>query len=571
MESQFDNDHVKPKTRLSVKVLVALNALVFAIILSTHLVGIRVTKKILHDTTRNTSIDIKAKQFLADLPDIALPAAYGVPLHIRNPATNQWGRGTCWCWSMLYILETQYREQGIKQGFLKENEYVKFSIQAFAATVGNYCRAHPTEKVCGYGKFLKGSTNDNQVEAFPYFLEAIQGLNLSLMPDTVCPYVPIPSNVTDFQCDNFAEANKSNPIRFTFKGMTTVYDTRAIKQLLFEKKHPLGIGTPLGTISFTVKCSEDAYKNHPQCVNKVYRCPDTEDEQYCARLEYQGRTKDGTFVTIDSAERQTNFGGHAMNVVGYNDNWRYNARISSEKSVQPAKGTLILHNSWRADGHSVEYLLGERTLENEQTSCPNHRAPENWIPATLECATENRDDVHKCSKDILRVRGHGLTDGVDVLNCTSSDKFYCDSSLQYVLKRREGDSEDVDVYELDSGLHDIGFIAWSDKVAPHEVRIKTLPFWALDRYFTVAGKVVENDPNECGFYALPYQVVENMRRRSWDLFDNFKSSDYEVEFAPSSYLRSPESKAYNTKWLEESTYTQEYPEMNGPIPFNYVY
>ncbi|EAX95690.1 hypothetical protein TVAG_144390 [Trichomonas vaginalis G3] len=568
MYSQYE-DNNKKKTSLGVKVLVALNALVLALIVVTYVVGIRVQKRIADTTIRNNTFDNLFKEFEAELPDIALPSAYAPPY--INPATDQAHRGTCWCWSTLYNLETQYREQGIKKGFLDEKTFVKFSIQAFVSVVGNYCRAHPTEKACGYGGFKRNSTNDNQVEAFPYFLKMIQGLDSSVVADQVCPYVPDPSPVTDFQCDNFYKQNESNPIRFNFKGMTTVYDTRAIKQLLFLKKHPLGIGTPLGTINFYAKCSEAPYSNHPHCQKKVFRCPDSQTEEYCALLEFQGRTKDGTFVGIDKADRQTEFGGHAMNVVGYNDNWRYNSRISSDKSVQPSKGCLILHNSWRADGHSVQYLLGNRTLENEQVLCPNVRAPENWIPATLDCVKKNKDDPSKCSKDILRVRGNGTTHGADIIKCTSTDTFYCDQNLKYILKRKSDDDDgSLDVYELDNGLHDIGFIAWSDTQEPMEVRIKAMPFWGIDRYMTPENVEVENNADECGFYALPYQVIENMRRRSFDLFDNFKSSDYEVEFLDSSYINAKVKESYNYDWLKSSTQQQNLHQFNEPIPF-YVY
>jgi len=451
-----------------------------------------------------------------------LPDSYAVPHSARNPATNQANRGTCWAWSTLYNLETQYKQQGIRQGYLKENQYVKFSVQAFAAKLANFCIQHPDEKVCKYGGNARNpiSTNDNQVEALPYFLKAISDLNVSIVPDSVCPYFEDENSTTDLQCPDYEKAVVKNPIRFTFKKMTTVYDTRSIKQLLYAKQHPIGIGTPLGTVNFEVKCSNPTYASLPQCTNESFICKGTVDEK-CANLKIQGRTRDGTFVTIDNPQRQNSFGGHAMNIVGYNDNWRYLNRIASPKSVENAKGCLILHNSWKAGGHSVEYLMGKRTLENEQTSCPNHESGENWIPATEECAMAHYNDITACSKDIKRVRGHGLTDGADLIKCTSDNPFFCIKDNFYVLKRKSENSEDLDVYELPNGLHSIGMIAWADGEQPEAIRIETLPFWALGRYFTPVN-LVPNNPEECGFYALPYQTIENMRRRNWDLFDNFK-------------------------------------------------
>jgi hypothetical protein len=576
LESKFNQEVTSStkktsKNSLMLGVLVVLNILCLAFIVAIVIYA-QETSEVVKKAIASP-VDHLAQEFVDSLPEALLPDSYAVPLSARNPATNQASRGTCWAWATLYNLETQYKQQGVAKGYLKENEYVKFSVQAFAAKLGNFCLAHPEEKVCQYGGYArpgeKVSTNDNQVEALPYFLKAIQDLNVSVVPDAVCPYIPTPSSVTDFQCPGFDEAVKKNPIRFNFKGMTTVYDTRSIKQLLYAKQHPLGIGTPLGTVNFEVRCDEEQYSNLTQCVEGSYICKGTVDD-HCAVIQIQGRTKDGTFVSIDNAQRQTSYGGHAMNIVGYNDNWRYLNRIAGPKSVENAKGCLILHNSWMASGHSVEYLMGKRTLENEATSCPNHDSGENWIPATAECAIANYNDLTKCSQDIKRVRGHGLTNGADLLKCTSSDPFFCTKDNKYVLKRKSDNSEDLDVYELPNGLHSIGMITWSDEEQPKEVRIETLPFWALGKYFTPVN-LVENNPEECGFYALPYQTIENMRRRNWDLFDNFKASDYEVEFEPSSYAAAPESKSYDTSYLLNSTYTASDAIFDGPIPFNLVY
>jgi len=504
------------------------------------------------------------------LPESYLPDSFAVDTDYRNPATNQAQRGTCWAWSTLYILETQYRQQGISQGFLNPDEYVKFSVQAFVSKLWNYCIEHQNSKVCQYGGFLQNTSDDNQVEALPYFLREIPDLNVSIVPDAVCPYINTPSPDTDFKCDDLPTALKSNPIRFTFKGMTTVFDVRAAKQLLLTKQRPLGIGTPLGTVNYVVSCSDPTYESLPQCVNKSFLCPNTQDSSYCAVLAFEGRLSDGTFISIDTPTRQSSYGGHAMNVVGYNDNWRYDNRIASSHSVESSKGCLILHNSWMANGHSIEYLMGRRTLENELTSCPNMRAPQNWIPATAECAIENYTDVRKCSTDIKRIRGHGLTNGADVLNCTNTNPLYCKLNHSYVLKRKE-DSEDVDVYELENGLHSIGVITWGDGEEPHEERLETLPFWALDRSMKPYVDLVENNDQECGFYALPYSAIDNVRKRQWDLFDNFKVSDFDIEFEASSYERSPASKSYNTTYLNLSTYHQSDAQFDGPIPFNLIY
>lgn len=578
-QSLLDNEQPKSKySKLKIGLIIC-NVLAFIVLIFVTIYSYKVH----HDVQqpRKSPLDLVAEKFYDALPESLLPDSFAVDKIYRNPATDQKSRGTCWAWSTLYVLETQYRAQGIRQGFLKENEYVKFSMQAFGAFLGNYCIKHPEIKECHYGNFLNGpekkSTDDGQVEGLWYYLKDVEELHKAIVPDAVCAYVPTGSPETDFRCDNLSEALKSNPIEFKIKNFETAYDTRHIKQMLYTKQRPLGIGIPLGTINYYVRCSDPIYADLKQCKEKQFLCPRSQNEsEYCAKMNFYGYTADGTFVSIGKAIRQNSIGGHAMNVVGYNDNWRYNNRFSSDMSVQNSKGCFILHNSWSTGGHSIDYLMGRRTMENEQTQCPNHRAPETWIPATLDCIKQNKNDVKKCSTDIQRVRGKGLAIGADLLNCTwnrgdKSNVRHCPVNHSFVLKRLP-DRDDVDVYELPNGLHSVGVITWSDdQPEPVETRIETVPFWALHTILKPVGEIAEQNPQECGFYALPYQSVENMRRRAYDLFDNFKVSDIEVEFASHSYARSPDSKNYDTSYLKASTYTQEDTVFDGAIPFNLVY
>lgn len=505
-------------------------------------------------------LDYLAKQYADSLPDTFLPDHYRVDQDYYFPATDQASRGTCWCFSTIYLLNTQYRAQGIRQGYLKEDEYVNFSVQAFAAFLGNWCKEHKEEKVCGYGGFLINTTNDNQIEALDYFYRAIPELKNSLVPESVCPYVKTQSPDTDFQCDNFSDAIKNNPIEFHVKKMTTVYDVRAIKQLLIKAQRPLGIGTPVANMVFYVKCDDSEYSDTDECKEKTYPCP-YEDGSYCYPLKVSARTGDSVFASSEYIERIVEGGGHAMNVVGYNDNYQYYDRFSPKESIADMKGTFIIHNSWGATpGHSIDFLLGLRTLENEEVQCPNHGSSLNWIPASFDCINENHDHT-KCGTDIKRIRGRGITKHADLLNCTSN---ICGKGNLYVLQGKS----DAETVSLSNGLHRTNFINVTDINNPQTVSF-SYPFWALGQIMKpVDSEFVQNDVFDCGFYALPYKTLEEYRRRSWDLFDNFKVSDIEIEFTPSSYLSAPEAQGKNLEYLKKSSYTIPKVELDGPIPLD---
>lgn len=510
-------------------------------------------------------LDYLAQQYADALPDSYLPDHFRVDQSYYVPATNQYSRGTCWAFSTIYLLMTQYRNQGIKQGYLLPTEYVNFSVQAFVSHVGNYCRSHPTEKVCGYGGFLINTTNDNEVEALDYFFKLPElNLSTSIVPESVCPYYHTLDESTDFKCDNLADALKNNPIEFTIKKMTTVYDTRAVKQLLYKSQRPLGIGIPTSKLNFYVPCKDSEYENSKECVEHYYPCPYAQDGSYCYILGVSGRTGDGVFASSDYIERVVQAGGHAMNVVGYNDNYRYNDRLSPTESISTLHGAFILHNSWGpTPGHSIDFLVGKRTLENEEVMCPNHGNPLNWIPANYDQMIATKD-YKQCGTDIKRIRGRGITAHSDLLNCTSS---ICGVGNKYLML---GNS-DAETISLPNGLHRTKFMNVTDLNNIQNVSI-TYPFWALYQILKpVDEDFVQNDPFDCGFYALPYTTLDAYNRRGWNLFDNFKVSDIEIEFAPSSYARAPESNGKDLSYLNASTYTIPEVELDGPIPFDAIY
>ena len=511
-------------------------------------------------------LDYLAQQYADSLPDTFLPDHFRVDPIYYYPATNQYSRGTCWAFSTIYLLMTQYRAQGIRQGYLREDQYVNFSVQAFTAFLGNWCKSHPTEKVCGYGGFLnQNSTNDNEIEALPYFYKAIPELANSIVPESVCPYNHTPSSDTDFQCENFEDAMKSNPIEFKIKSMRTVYDVRAIKQLLYEVQRPLGVGIAVGSMNYYIPCNGSAYETKDQCVNKSVPCPYAQDGSLCYILQISGNNAEGVFTITENIEGFTQTGGHAMNIVGYNDNWRYNDRFSPIQTLSEMKGCFILHNSWgAAPGHSIDFLVGKRTLENEEVQCPNHNYSLNWIPGSFECVLNNHGDHTKCGTEIHRIRGKGRTMHSDLLICRSS---ICGAGNKYIL---QGET-DADTVALENGLFNTTFINVTD---PNDIKqvVITYPFHALSSlFYPNPDEYVDNDPFDCGFYTLPYKTLESYRRRSWDLFDNFKVSDIEVEFSPSSYANAPEASNYDLKYLLNSTFTIPKVEFDGPIPFDDIY
>jgi hypothetical protein len=300
---------------------------------------------------------------------------------------------------------------------------------------------------------------------------------------------------------------------------------------------------------------------------------------YCYKATVDGRDQTGVFLGNADPKFMGESGGHAMNIVGYNDGWLYRNRFQFPQVSSQHKGGFILHNSWRAGGHSVEYLYGSQSEENEAIICPNHVSPLNWIPATYECVAQAvangtlTNTSLPCSADLERVRGKNRTKGADLLRCQSAA---CNASrpLWYVLERVSGYEGQINPKFTASGLADVTFLTidHSDP-ANYQVgraTIKSLPFHSLSSYFAPL-TLVPNDPENCGYWMMPYDTLNNMVRINWDLLDNFRVVDLEIEFTGTSYALHPNTTAPVAAFLRNATRTRHRPKFDGPLPFDLIY
>jgi len=512
-----------------------------------------------------------------------LPDKYIVPSSFILPPTNQSNIGTCWSFAMVYLLESQYRDQAIRAGFLHDDEYVSFSKQALFTWLHEQCVKNPTEKVCQYGGLPLNMSSDNEIEALYYFVKAFPDLNTSILPESVCPYLSMPDDLTNwsyFICPDLHKALEKNPIEFKIKSITSAYGLNDIKKLLIEKNRALGIGTPLPYMRYWIPCSDPSVSASDNCVNQVYPCPSTSGIQdpFCSPVDIDGRQRDGVFLSQIDPIYVAEMGGHAMNLVGYNDDWLLRNRFLGS-NMAPLKGGFILHNSWTGQGHSVEYLMGNRSEENENVICPNHMVPMTWIPSTYQCIADHAEDgdISSCADDyVLPIRGKGRASGPDILKCTSTNQtiaagLNCDIRRNYVLLRKD---DQPSVSAQPGGLDKVDLISFvRDGNRITDIKNETrsdFPFWYLHKVYKPV-EFVENDELQCGYWILPYTTYDLMRRINYDLFDNFKVTDIEIEFEHHSFANSSYSKDYDLSYLKNSTKVFKKTEFDGPLPFEYVY
>jgi hypothetical protein len=302
------------------------------------------------------------------------------------------------------------------------------------------------------------------------------------------------------------------------------------------------------------------------CVNGTVKCPPGFSSEYCYVFDLDARIRDGTFAYIDDIERVKVWGGHAMNIVGYNDDWVYHNRKGSERGLATIRGGFIMHNSWSEPGHSVDFLMGRLSEENEAVQCPNHLSPVNWIPARADCLRNHDGNASACGTNFPRVRGKGLTKQTDVLVCTNMR--YCNVSRKYALAELDND---VDAQPLFNGVDRVHLISWTSGDDVTDEFIDYLPFFAL-RMILQPANLTENAPGLCGYWMYPYHAVELVNRVEWSLLDTFHVSDIVFEFTNESYARSGfVAPGKNYTLLKESTYQYNRIPFGGPLPYDYVY
>jgi hypothetical protein len=213
---------------------------------------------------------------------------------------------------------------------------------------------------------------------------------------------------------------------------------------------------------------------------------------------------------------------NSVPLVGYND-----------FAAGGSRGGLIVRNNWGAVGHSIEYLLGQISLDMDRRLCPNARDPALWVPATVECANRSAR-LENCSRD-LAVVYENATAGARELTCVNET--FCKMGPRYVLLRGNDEQTPVVIEIGEEGLkkRDIAlpreflFYAFLPKVAP------------VSSY------------EHCGYVLLPYTMLRQLAGMRGDGTDGWRAFAINVTWENGSFVGS--NRPFNYSGLSQSTYT----------------
>eukprot|EP00644_Phytophthora_capsici_P009052 jgi/Phyca11/5582/fgenesh1_pm.PHYCAscaffold_6_\ len=477
-----------------------------------------------------------------------------------TPLKTQDERGTCWDFATVGVLENSYRQQGIAHGWLKEDEYMAISEQAYGAEVLRLCAGppdSPQQVAClipGNG-IWKNTTKGGDATLLMYL---INGLKDNIYPDSICPYYPDDGN--DTLCAALTpEKRNTNPLSLKLKKMDTLMDEMAIKRAMVKHRQAMSLTTAMPYIT-----------HYYPCIGELA------GEDRCNPAS--------TSCTLCPPDHVMNpEGGHVMTLVGYNDLFR---------TKQGYTGGFILKNSWfdgihpalgpmHARGsHSLKYWLQEISEWEEASMCPNSYDPENWFQCGNTAEVINAKRHGDSGMNIPLPIKRSTTIGGGVESCLSEEtELYARVSLQPLhLRCTDADfcveSDDYTYFVRNT-------TQWGDRmlrmclfeyntVSKNSTELCLPPMLAQKIAYVlspVPEEVRENDPDVCGFYFYPYEVQQQYKAQ----FGNFYVNNFEIEWHAQSYAA---NKAFypglDYSEVEKSTRKQNQYEFVGPFPFAHI-
>jgi len=294
------------------------------------------------------------------------------------PRKYQLSRGTCWDFGTIGVLEHLYRIQGISTGMFDNSSFTQFSEQAFGASIILLCQANIQKCLLPADRVAFNSTEGGEAILLNTFSKELKS---SILPISICPYIPSPQPGNETFCPGMNAAISTNPISFTLDSFTTLYDISHIKSSLIASGHSMPFTTAVHTVSYYGRCDDDYFRNNTMCsLSPCIPCPDYFNFKCCVKITAPMYNMNGEFRKHHTLELEA---GHVMVLVGFNDEYQ---------TEDGMKGGFIMRNSWR-DGvysldefgerkargsHSIAYFMQKISPSNERAICPNSNNPRNW-------------------------------------------------------------------------------------------------------------------------------------------------------------------------------------------------
>eukprot|EP00823_Brevimastigomonas_motovehiculus_P005000 TRINITY_DN344_c0_g1_i1.p1 TRINITY_DN344_c0_g1~~TRINITY_DN344_c0_g1_i1.p1 ORF type:complete len:562 (+),score=72.02 TRINITY_DN344_c0_g1_i1:23-1708(+) len=477
-----------------------------------------------------------------------------------GPRKYQYSRGTCWNFGAIACVEYSYRSQGIEKGWLKEDEYLLLSEQAYGNRIIELCQQHRMQCLLPGDRVAFNSTEGGEAHLLYTFAKE---LSTSLLPISVCPYI---KDKDDSSCPGIEEAIAVNPLKWTMNGFTTYYGIEEIKKALATNKRAMGISVPIFSNSYYIQCSDLSMKTDPACYKEgVLRddctpCPVSFKDKCCKEIDQPMWNMMGEFKKHHALNPEA---GHLMMLVGYNDMY---------ETEDGLKGGLVMRNTWM-DGvyavdefgsirnrgsHSLPFFMQEISLADERYVCPNVDDPRSWYTCGACSNCTDQQTVAACANKDTTDTADALYQPFFLTCRPGQTECKADSYIQYFTMSMVNYGDDMRVMcfmEMD--------MRPATPLAIRQLCLDPRPYDAYSRVF----KPVNSWPNReefCGYYFFPYELGREAAAK----LGSFFASDYDVTFSDQSYAANAASHADRDYFhIQNSTGIQpSFPHFSTPYP-----
>ncbi|EAY15836.1 hypothetical protein TVAG_160090 [Trichomonas vaginalis G3] len=456
-----------------------------------------------------------------------LPHHYAVKQMYDTGIRDQYERQMSAVFSMISLLEGEYRSRMIVNNELQENKTIEFSEQAFSAIIKKLCTTNKQNPVCkSLNPFtLEGISISQLIKLIQAFPSTLGG---SLFPKSTCPFLDSTSK-DPYQCNatlNYA----SNPIKFTIKNLKWSDEIHGIKELLYSSMKPILFTMPQLLAEYYIPCDDPRANETLECAAKTFDCPYNPTKK-CGILQFPSHTLSGEYFIPNEPVGVAVGTPINFEIVGYSDWFVPTRGRMSLKQMKMSQGGFIAKGPDRDIGFPITVFTGDLKKSSAHGLCPNARASHFWYgplrscmkkgPDVVECSAMDNDDEYDTEKSF---------ESADVLQCI--DMNYCKEGARYSILHMPSRTYDTMVYEdKESGMTKTPMILLK-KESVEDVVYDHVPFYLLGNIFDKMG--ADEADRSCGYWFIPYDVIEKVKSVTKD--GEVLGFSFDVDFDKSSLL-----------------------------------
>ncbi|KDO18739.1 TKL protein kinase, partial [Saprolegnia parasitica CBS 223.65] len=343
---------------------------------------------------------------------------------------------------------------------------------------------------------------------------------------------------------------------------------KLLAEVAIARRVALGFSTELATITHYLPCIGNRTSD-PRCdvrSNECVLCPPGYPTSCCLTIQGKSDTNmDGEFTSHYGMEAE---GGHAMLLVGYNDEYT---------TKDGYTGGYILKNSWwdgvarplgppSAHGsHSIRYFMQEISEFEERFNCPNSANPANWYQCQGRVGVIHADAgvirapinaslvaYDECLSDDTR---RDAASSFSPLRLSCTNDAFCKANATYFVRNSTAVGDGFQTFCFFEYLGDSNS---SDVCLP-----AMLPTDIAHAFAPVEAEAYANNPDVCGFYFYPYAKQRAGAALGWEV----SADDLDVTWAPQSYAANAHKfPTLDYTLVRQSTKVQKAAPVLGPIP-----